>query len=155
MQFSTLFLTALASMQAVYCESSEQFGLLTIRSGSNLQYASVYAEGDTLYFGSSNDALDAEVTDCGLLKLSDQKYAYIDKDGTVKQGCSDDASSGFAIKNGHLAFNDSEGFFAVPTDGKYKVSEKSVDSAVGVAIRAQSLKGGNTVPDYTPEGKNC
>lgn len=155
MQFSTLFLAFLASAQGVLCDSQE-FGLLTIKSGSNLQYASVYASHDTLYFGSSKSrTLDGWVTDCGLLKLSNNEYVWIDRDGTWKRGDHRHATPGFYVKNGYLWYKNSEAVYAVPTDHTYKVSGKSGHHSQQVAIRAQSLKNKNPIPDYTPRYRHC
>lgn len=86
MQFTTLALTALASVQSAFAISgSQEFGLLSIASGSDLQYASIVAKGNDLYFGSGSDALTANVTDCGFLQFKDGSYAYVESDGSFKK----------------------------------------------------------------------
>lgn len=158
MQFTTLALAAFASAQAVFAASgSKEFGFLSIRSGSGLQYESIVAEGNELYFGSGSNDLNANVTDCGFLQFQDGSYAYVDQDGLFKKGSRTDAMPGFTIKDGNLEYY-GNGFYALKAaDGKYKLSSKSSSDALGVLLRTIDVenKSGNTVPDYTPDGTNC
>ena len=135
----------------MYKRQSESFGLVVIRSGSPLQYAGVYSEDGKLYFGSSGNGLSAVVTDAGKLKLSDDTYAVVSSDGSVVQGSESDATSGFSVSNGYLAYNGVDGFNAISSGSTYIVSTKSSGSNdLGVAIRATSSSG-STIPDFSPE----
>ncbi|GAV56292.1 hypothetical protein ZYGR_0BB00690 [Zygosaccharomyces rouxii] len=157
MQFTTLALAALASAQAAFAASgSQEFSPLSIASGSGLQYASIVAKGDDLYFGAGSDALSANVTDCGFLQFKDGSYAYVESDGSFKKGSRQDAMPGFVIKDGSLEYNN-QGFFGVKDGEQYRLSSESrSDDSIGVLIRALALDGGATpVPDYSPDGKDC
>lgn len=157
MQFTTLALTALASVQSAFAISgSQEFGLLSIASGSDLQYASIVAKGNDLYFGSGSDALTANVTDCGFLQFKDGSYAYVESDGSFKKGSRQDAMPGFVIKDGSLDYNN-HGLFGVRDGEQYRLSSESHSGdSIGVLIRAiASGEGANIIPDYTPDGNNC
>ncbi|CAR29903.1 hypothetical protein ZYGR_0AD05930 [Zygosaccharomyces rouxii] len=157
MQFTTLALTALASAQAVFAASgSQEFVTLAIASGSGLQYTSFTAKGDDLYFGSGSDALAANVTDCGFLQFTDGSYAYIEADGSFKKGSRQSAMPGFVIKDGSLKYNN-HSFYGVKDGEHYKISSVAgSEDSIGVLVRALSPEGGvNSVPDYTPDGKDC
>ena len=151
MKFSTTVSIALLALAKLIVADSESFGLVVIRSGSPLQYAGVYSEDGKLYFGSSGNGLSAVVTDAGKLKLSDDTYAVVSSDGSVVQGSESDATSGFSVSNGYLAYNGVDGFNAISSGSTYIVSTKSSGSNdLGVAIRATSSSG-STIPDFSPE----
>lgn len=151
MKFSTTFSIALLALAKLIVADSESFGLVVIRSGSPLQYAGVYSEDGKLYFGSNGNGLSAVVTDAGKLKLSDDTYAVVSSDGSVVQGSESDATSGFSVSNGYLAYNGVDGFNAISSGSTYIVSTKSSGSNdLGVAVRATSSSG-STIPDFSPE----
>ena len=151
MKFSTTVSIALLALAKLIVADSESFGLVVIRSGSPLQYAGVYSEDGKLYFGSNGNGLSAVVTGAGKLKLSDNTYAVVSSDGSVVQGSESDATSGFSVSNGYLAYNGVDGFNAISSGSTYIVSTKSSGSNdLGVAIRATSSSG-STIPDFSPE----
>ncbi|CCC67333.1 hypothetical protein NCAS_0A07750 [Naumovozyma castellii] len=156
MQFSTAFTIALAALASMVVADSESFGMITIHSGTNLQYAHVYADNGNLLVGNSGDFFTATVTDAGKLKLSDDKYAIAQDDGTFKEGSETDGSTGFAVSKGRLTYKNSDGFFAYPIDASsYTLSIKSSDSATGIAVSARSQTDGSTIPDFTPSGSSA
>lgn len=151
MKFSTAFSVTLLALAKLIVADSEQFGLVSIRSGSNLQYASVYYQDDKLYVGSGSDSLGGTVTDAGKLKLTDDKFAVVNSDGSIGEGSEDDGTAKFSIKNGHLAYNNIDGFYAIPTDSKYVLSVTRSDDSTGIALKAMG-SGGQSVADFTPSG---
>ncbi|CUS20633.1 LAQU0S01e11100g1_1 [Lachancea quebecensis] len=154
MKFTSAFTAVLLTCARLALADSETFGLLVIRSGSSLQYASAYAKDSKLYLGSSSDSLSAVVTDDGKLKLSDDKYAVVNSDGSVVEGSESEGSSEFSISEGHLFYGGKDGFVAVPSGSAYLMyTQNSDSSSVGVAIRATSTSG-STVPDFSPSAKN-
>ncbi|KAG5370665.1 hypothetical protein CKK34_0787 [Yarrowia sp. E02] len=62
MQFSTLLLASAASMV-----SAQQFGIIAIRSGSDIQNSAVYSNGEKLVIGGTYQSTDYEVKDMLLL----------------------------------------------------------------------------------------
>lgn len=149
MKISKNIAFVLLALSKLIVADSETFGLLTIRSGSDLQYASVYSNDGKLMLGSSSDSLSGTVTDAGKLKLSDDTYAVVDSDGSLIEGSESDASSGFSIEDGYLAYNNVDGFQAIQNGSSYVFSTSSVDGSTGVAIKAVS-SGGSSVPDFSP-----
>ncbi|CAI4046089.1 hypothetical protein SUVZ_11G1210 [Saccharomyces uvarum] len=149
MRFSTALSVALLALAKMVVADSEEFGLLSIRSGSDLQYLSVYSDNGTLKLGSGSNSLGATVTDDGKLKFDDGKYAVVNDDGSFKEGSESDAATGFSIKDTHLNFKTSSGFYAVKDDSSYIFSSKQSSDATGIAIRATG-KTGSAVPDFSP-----
>lgn len=155
MKFTSAFTVTLLALAKLIVADSESFGLVSIRSGSNLQYASVYVNNDKLYVGSSSDALSAVVTDAGKLKFNgnDSTFAVVNSDGTISEGSEADATDKFSIKDGHLVYNNVDGFYAIPDGSSYIFSTQSGDNSVGIAIRA-TASSGQTVPDFSPSGSD-
>ncbi|CAI4034669.1 hypothetical protein SMKI_11G1180 [Saccharomyces mikatae IFO 1815] len=149
MKFSTALSVALFALAKVIVADSEEFGLVSIRSGSDLQYLGVYSDNGTLKLGSSSNSLDATITDDGKLKFNDDKYAVVNEDGSFKEGSESDAAIGFSIKDGHLNYKSSSGFYAIKKDSSYIFSSKQSDDATGIAIRPTSNTG-SVAPDFTP-----
>ncbi|QLQ80663.1 hypothetical protein HG537_0E00160 [Torulaspora globosa] len=154
MKFLSAFCIILLTLARHIIADSESFGLLSIRSGSNLQYASVYVNEGKLYVGSGSE-LSAVVTDAGKLKFNNDSstFAVVGSDGTVIEGSEADASDKFSIRNGHLIFNNIDGFYAIPEGASYLFSTQNAENAVGIAIRA-TAPNGQTVPDFSPPGVN-
>lgn len=153
MKFSTTFSVALLALAKLIVADSEQFGLITIRSGSSLQYASVYLDDNKLYLGSGGDSLGGTVTDAGKLKLTDGKYAVVNSDGSIGEGSEDEGTGNFSIKDGYLAYDDKNGFNAISQDSKYLLSVSSAEGSTGVALKAIG-SGSQSVPDFTPSGSS-
>ncbi|KAG0665798.1 hypothetical protein C6P45_000338 [Maudiozyma exigua] len=135
MQFSKLTSIALLALIQKVLADSQSFGVISIHSGSALQYASLYAKDGTLVLGSYQDPFTMVVTDDSKLKFSDNKYAVVQTDGTIKEGSETDASTGFAISEGRLTYGGSSGFYGIEGQGAYTLSTKTADGATGVALR--------------------
>ncbi|AQZ09830.1 (ZYRO0G19734g) [Zygosaccharomyces parabailii] len=146
MHFFTILALFLASRPVL--ADSEKFDLLTIRSGSPLQYASVYSMRGCLYLGHGNATLSAVVTDCGFLRFDNGKYAVISRRGLIKEGTKQDATGTFAIRNGHLTIFNSETFQAIPKGENFLFSTKATSKSLSVVIRAQSISKGYAVPNF-------
>lgn len=147
MKFATILSAGLLSFAKLIAADSEEFYLLTIRSGSVLQYASVVNEDGTLYFGSGT-TLQGVITDAGLLKTVNDTFISVETDGSLSVGDESSATSGFSIVNGYLSYDGSDGFYGVPQGSEYLVSVVSSDSALGVGISARSSSG-SVVPDFS------
>lgn len=156
MQFSKLFTIALLALAERVLADSETFGMVSIRSGSALQYASVFSQDGTLVLGSNQDNFTATVTDDGKLRFGDDTYAVVQTDGTIIEGASADGTTGFGIASGHLTFQGIDGFYGIPATGYYTLSVKSTDTATGIALRAFSTTSstGAVVPDFTATGNS-
>ncbi|CAI4584519.1 CQS_1a_G0031530.mRNA.1.CDS.1 [Saccharomyces cerevisiae] len=149
MKFSTALSVALFALAKMVIADSEEFGLVSIRSGSDLQYLSVYSDNGTLKLGSGSGSFEATITDDGKLKFDDDKYAVVNEDGSFKEGSESDAATGFSIKDGHLNYKSSSGFYAIKDGSSYIFSSKQSDDATGVAIRPTS-KSGSVAADFSP-----
>ncbi|AQZ16226.1 (ZYRO0G19734g) [Zygosaccharomyces parabailii] len=152
MHFFTMLVLFLASRPI--SADSEKFDLLTIRSGSPLQYASVYSMRGCLYLGHGNVTLSAIVTDCGLLRFDNGKYAVISSRGLIKEGTKQEATGTFSIRHGHLTVFNSETFQAIPKGEKFLFSTKATSKSLSVVIRAQSIFKGYAVPNFI-SSNNC
>ncbi|BAP72331.1 cell wall protein CWP1 [Kluyveromyces marxianus] len=150
MKFSAAFTVALLSLAKFIAADSESFGLVSLRSGSPLQFSGVYAKDGALYLG-SNQNFSGVVTDDGKLKFSDNSYAVAGDDGYLTTTTdASKATTGFAVKNGYLQLNNSEAFYGVQSGSDYKVAVKSEGSnSQSVSLSARSTNG-QTVPDFTP-----
>ncbi|KAG0667872.1 hypothetical protein C6P43_004399, partial [Kluyveromyces marxianus] len=150
MKFSAAFTVALLSLAKFIAADSESFGLVSLRSGSSLQFSGVYAKDGALYLG-SNQNYSGVVTDDGKLKFSDNSYAVAGDDGYLTTTTdASKATTGFAVKNGYLQLNNSEAFYGVQSGSDYKVAVKSEgDNSQSVSLSARSTNG-QTVPDFTP-----
>lgn len=149
MKFSTALSVALFALAKMVIADSEEFGLVSVRSGSDLQYLSVYSDNGTLKLGSGSGSFEATITDDGKLKFDDDKYAVVNEDGSFKEGSESDAATGFSIKDGHLNYKSSSGFYAIKDGSSYIFSSKQSDDATGVAIRPTS-KSGSVAADFSP-----
>ncbi|SMN18873.1 similar to Saccharomyces cerevisiae YKL096W CWP1 Cell wall mannoprotein that localizes specifically to birth scars of daughter cells [Maudiozyma saulgeensis] len=150
MQFSKLSTIALLALVQKVIADSQTFGIISIHSGSALQYASLYAKDGTLVLGSYKDPFTMVVTDDSKLKLSDNTFAVVQSDGTIKEGSESDATKGFAITQGRLTLDGSSGFYGIEGQGAYTLSTKTSDGATGVALRTVDTTSptGAVVPDF-------
>lgn len=137
--FSILTLAAVAS-------AAKTFSLVTIRSGSNLQYASVYNKDDKVYLG-SGDSISFVLNDDGSLtdkktgkqiSASNQKFIV---EGTQKD-------TKFGISNEHLTYGGKEVFVACPGAGNtYQLAlDGFCPNSVGVALSVQGLQDTGSKP---------
>lgn len=152
MKFTSAFSIALLSLAKLALADSETFGLLTIKSGSNLQYASVFLQDGKLHFGSET-TLSGVITDDGKLKFADGTFAIINKDSTISVGDESQGSAGFSIESGYLAHEGTNGFYALQDGSSYLVTVESGNGATGVGISARSTNG-DVVPDFPTADDN-
>ncbi|KAH3899827.1 Cwp1p SCDLUD_004120 [Saccharomycodes ludwigii] len=159
MKFSVLSSAALflAFSKFISCDS-EQFGLVSIRSGTSLQYASVYVSNGKLYLGSSSASLSGTITDDGLLLLSDSHYATFAADGSlVETTDASEADKFFSISDGYLAYSGIDGFNAIPEGSAYYLATSTTNGTssgvIPIALKAIGSNG-QSVPDFTPAGKS-
>ncbi|KAL3234855.1 hypothetical protein RNJ44_02643 [Nakaseomyces bracarensis] len=153
MKFSTAFSVALIALAKVVVADSQTFGLLSIHSGSSVHMLGAFSDNGEIVFKSGSNSLSGTVTDAGKLKFSDNTYAVVGSDGTVKEGSEADATTGFSLTGGRLAFKDNTGFYAVPSGSEYKLSTDNVSGSTGIVVSARSASG-STVPDFTPAGSS-
>ncbi|KAL3234854.1 hypothetical protein RNJ44_02642 [Nakaseomyces bracarensis] len=153
MKFSTAFSVALIALAKVVVADSQTFGLLSIHSGSSVHLLGAFADNGAIVFKSGSNSLSGTVTDAGKLKFSDNTYAVVGSDGSVKEGSEADATTGFSLTGGRLAYKDSTGFYAVPSGTEYKLSTEDASGSTGIVVSARSATG-STVPDFTPSGSS-
>lgn len=160
MKLSSIISASILAFSSLVNADSEDFGLIAIRSGSDLQYAGIFSQNGTLYFGHvGNSSLSGRINDCGQLVLADNSSVVINNDGSLEE--SDDlkkATDGFAIQDGHLLYKqDNDEFFAVPQahdSSIYLVSTKrNGNESLSVVIRAQGYSG-DVAHDFHAT-KNC
>ncbi|CCD26388.1 uncharacterized protein NDAI_0H02140 [Naumovozyma dairenensis CBS 421] len=153
MQFSTAFYISLLALAKFVIADSASFGMVVIRSGSSLQYASVYAKDGKLAIGQeSGNTFSGVVTDAGKLKLSDNKYAIEQTDGSFNEGSEEEGSTGFSVSSGYLSYK-SSAFYAVGSGSDYTLSIKEASGSTPIALSARSADG-SVVPDFEPSGSS-
>lgn len=148
MMISKNFSFVLLALSKLIVADSEKFGFLALHSGTDLQFSTVYNDGGELMVGSSSDSLYGTITDAGKLSLSDNTYAVVKSDGPLVEGSESDATSGFSIKDGYLAYNDLEGFFAIKNGSAYVFSTSTATNATTIEIKAVASGSGSSVPDF-------
>lgn len=150
MQFTKITVATFIALSKLVSADSESFGLVSSHSASAAHLLSVL-DKDGLYLTSGSDMFSAVVTDAGKLKFSNGKYAVIGDDGKWTEGSESDGAAGFAVAQGGVTYQGSRSFYAVPTGeaGKYEVSEKNADGAIGVTLMAFTPSGSRAA-DFTP-----
>ncbi|CAL9735875.1 cell wall protein Cwp1p [Monosporozyma servazzii] len=150
MQFTKITVATFIALSKLVSADSESFGLVSSHSASAAHLLSVL-DKDGLYLTSGSDMFSAVVTDAGKLKFSNGKYAVIGDDGKWTEGSESDGAAGFAVSQGGVTYQGSRSFYAVPTGeaGKYEVSEKNADGAIGVSLMAFTPTGSRAA-DFTP-----
>ena len=151
MQFTTAFSVALIAMAKLALADSQAFGLLAIHSGSPVQNTPVNSENGALVL-KSGGSFAGTVTDAGKLKFSDNTYAVVNSDGSIKTGSESEGTSGFALSGSHLTYKGNSGFFAIPSGSEYKFSTAQGTGAIDIVISPRSTKDGSVVADFTPAG---
>ncbi|ODQ81780.1 hypothetical protein BABINDRAFT_6431 [Babjeviella inositovora NRRL Y-12698] len=138
--FATLGLATFANA------ASQNFDIITIKSGSDFQYSTVGVNGDTVEIVQGN-GLEGAVQDDGTLKLSDGSFIVI-KDGKLTTGKK--GTDGFAIYQGYVTHGD-DPFYVCP-NAAFAIETTQCTNGTSVALKA--LKVGSTsaqsVPDFTP-----
>lgn len=155
----------LGSLSAVKADS-EEFGLISIRSGSALQYASVLIntdnESDGYYpinVGSDSDMnWEYVITDEGHLVANDTYYWAIIPNSDGQYGATKDSSkavNGFSIADGNLASSKDYSFEAVPDGSSWDLYSQNANgkngntaSNLGLALACYTTNG--FAADYTP-----
>lgn len=148
MQFTT-FLISLFALNFIRnaCADSVEFNLLSIFSGSVLQYAAIGPNKDNILQVASYNHSTGVITDDGLFKINGNSYVYINEDkqyAVTENKC--DAVSGFSIKNANVAFKYP---FAAhnQTGGWFLYSEIQSPKDIGIAIGAMTSNG-TFAPDF-------
>ncbi|KAL3241236.1 uncharacterized protein RNJ42_03328 [Nakaseomyces bracarensis] len=158
MRFSKPILIALIALAKLIVADSQQFGIVSIASGTDLQYASgaVDANNNLVLGHNTSSALTLVVTDNGKLKSADgSEYFTVEgPTGVIKLTSSAEASVGFSIKNGHLMYLNSESFIATPIDGSTTWQLTTNGNGSSVVLRAQSTTGADVVADFIPDSSS-
>lgn len=155
MRFTKPIVIALIALAKLIVADSQQFGIISIASGTDLQYASgaIDANNNLVLGHNQPSPLTLVVTDDGKLKSAtgDEYFSVDSTTGDLKQTSSADATTGFSIKNGHLMYLDSESFFATPSgQGANTWNLVTKGNGSPVVLRAQSITGSDVVADFTP-----
>ena len=156
---NTLYLSAAALLAslAISKADSQEFGLISIRSGSVLQYASVVLNIDGAtdgYYpvrvgGKSYD--DYVVDDEGRLVANGTYYWGLIPDTDGQYGATTDSANaitGFSIKDGNLASADGYAFVAVPDGTAWDLYSENAagtngntNNNLGLALAAYTTSG--------------
>ncbi|KAL6928946.1 hypothetical protein ACO0SA_002280 [Hanseniaspora valbyensis] len=156
---NTLYLSAAALLAslAISKADSQEFSLISIRSGSVLQYASVVLNVDGAtdgYYpvrvgGKSYD--DYVVDDEGRLVANGTYYWGLIPDTDGQYGATTDSANaitGFSIKDGNLASADGYAFVAVPDGTAWDLYSENADGTngntnnnLGLALAAYTTSG--------------
>ncbi|CAK7909886.1 hypothetical protein CAAN1_21S01068 [[Candida] anglica] len=125
------------------------FGVVTIKSGSQFQYQAlkkvdshphVFSVG-----GSEGSEVSLTLQKDGSLKDQDGRGIYVDPStgefGDVDPWGKEQPSKSFSIKDSHLVFNDKDSFYACPSgDNKYSLSTKDCTGGTGIALHVVDQK---------------
>lgn len=150
MLFTNILISLIAfSFLKKVCGDSVQFSLLSIFSGSVLQYASIAPNEDNILQVVTPDHATGVITDEGFFKINNNTYVYINEKNQYavsENKC--DAISGFSIRDANINFkypfaahNQSEGWIL------YSQNQSPQD--IGIAIAAIT-KNGSFAPDFIP-----
>lgn len=130
---------------AAVASAAKTFSLVTIRSGSNLQYASVYNKDDKVYLG-SGDSISFVLNDDGSLtdKKTGKQVSASNK--LIVEGTQKDTK--FGISNEHLTYGGKEVFVACHGAGNtYQLAlDGGCSNSVGVALSVQGLQDSGSKP---------
>lgn len=141
MQFSTtLSLLTLLSI----ANAAKEFGLLTIHSGSMLQYQGVVAPKDSATLAiEGSGAQKFTLNDDGTLTDSKGKKIGFTANGVAtEEGGDIKASNAFGLDDINLTYNGKQIFAACPNKDKdgYVLTIGKCDGSTGVALMAASIK---------------
>ncbi|KAL6947173.1 hypothetical protein ACO0QE_002046 [Hanseniaspora vineae] len=157
MKYTTVALTSLIALTKFALADSQSFGLVSIRSGSSLQYSSVFPSDGVLVVGSnSGSSTSAVVTDEGYLQYDDGSYVGLSSEGQYTSTTDkSQAVTGWSIEDGELKFDGEQSFTAVSTSGTYELYNHSTSSeALGIAI-VPFTKTGGRASDFAPSDSSA
>lgn len=145
--FSILTLAAVAS-------AAKTFSMITIRSGSKLQFASVSNHDDKILLGADGDSLVVILNDDGtLVDAHNGKQIFANDKKLIVEGSQKDAKFGIGDRD-YLTYDGKESFVACPTDGDdYQLAlDGGCSDSQGVALLVQGVKdiGTTTTTTTTP-----
>ncbi|KAL6933730.1 uncharacterized protein HGUI_00091 [Hanseniaspora guilliermondii] len=150
MQFTSILISLIAfAFIRKACADSVPFTLLSIFSGSVLQYASIAPNEDNILQVASPNHSTGVITDEGFFKINNNTYVYINEKNQYavsENKC--DAVSGFSIKDANINFKYP---FAAhnQTEGWILYSQNQSPQDIGIAIAAIT-RNGSFAPDFNP-----
>lgn len=152
MKFNSSLFVSLVTLAKMVVADSDNFSLMSTSNVGSKETIFLIDDkaGLVLTTGGNSLTETAVVTDAGNLKFSDGKYAVVKSDGSVTDGDSSAAASGFAIANGLLTYNGSSDFYAMANGGNYTLSTKESDGAVSFQFTPRNKKTDDTADDFTP-----
>lgn len=147
---ATLSLLTLASI----ANAAQKFGLVTIHSGSMLQYQSIITNGDdpSLLIGLNGNGYFT-LNDDNTLTDFNGKLIGLTSDGALKEEGADGVtiSNQFGITDAHLTINGKQNFIACPKDnGYYLAAGSDCANGVGIALLAQQITQIDSTTATTP-----
>ncbi|CAI8499757.1 hypothetical protein ACO0OL_001615 [Hanseniaspora opuntiae] len=150
MQFTNILISLVAfSFFRKACADSVPFTLLSIFSGSVLQYASIAPNEDNILQVVTPNHSTGVITDEGFFKINNNTYVYInEKDQYAVSENKCDAISGFSIRDANINFKYP---FAAhnQTEGWILYSQNQSPQDIGIAIAAITSNG-SFAPDFIP-----
>ncbi|CAH2354867.1 hypothetical protein CLIB1423_19S01750 [[Candida] railenensis] len=125
-------------------QAAKEFGLVTIRSGSQLQYASVLTKDNdpTLYVGSGGDARFTLNDDGSFAGSDGKKFGFTDAGVATEEGNGITASTSFGLDGESLTYDGKQIYRACPNANKdgYVISIKDCTDGLGVILHAVDIK---------------
>lgn len=142
----TISLSALVAFVAAQSDHlgkvGEHFGLVTIKSGSNLQYATVTIDGEGHLGVGSGSEFDGVFVAGNRVRVGDDKYLGVGEDGSFQLS---DNGSTFFVDDNNLVVDGSSSFVAVPKGDGYEVKkDDSSSDAVGVLLYVSYSSGSSS-----------
>ncbi|CAK7913400.1 hypothetical protein CAAN1_20S01266 [[Candida] anglica] len=125
------------------------FGVVTIRSGSEFQYQAIKKVDSHPHVfsvgGSEGSDISFTLLKDGSLKDQTGRGVNVDAStgevGNVDPWGQEQPSKTFSVKDGHLVFNDKDGFYACPSgDNKFSLSVKECTGGTGIALHVVDEK---------------
>ena len=131
--FSILTLASIAS-------AAKSFSLVTIRSGSQLQYASVSSKDDKILLGTGDHVTFVLNDDGSLTDEKTGKQISANDKKLIVEGSQKDTK--FGISDENLTYDGKQDFVACPSDGNtYQLAlDGGCSDSVGIALMALGLK---------------
>ncbi|CAN3365963.1 hypothetical protein DICA2_E30922 [Diutina catenulata] len=131
---STFTLATLLSIAA----AAKTFGVVSIRSGSQFQYAELTQKSDSVFVGKTGDAIKFVLNDDGsLVDSSTNKYVVVGDDKKVSESDKADGSK-WSVDDNRLKLNDKEYWYACEDGSNYKLS--TGDCGTGIALHTVDEK---------------
>lgn len=125
-------------------QAAKEFGLVTIHSGSQLQYQSVLTKDNdpTLYVGSGGDERFTLNDDGSFVGSDGKKFGFTDAGVATEEGNGITASTSFGLDSESLTYDGKQIYRACPNANKdgYVISIKDCTDGLGVVLRAVDIK---------------